>query len=167
MVRQILLMGVSGSGKSTIGKMLADRLGCEFVEGDDFHADKNITKMAKGQSLRDEDRLPWLHKLNKLLVEFSNKNEQVIMSCSALKKSCRTILKKDVRGFILIFLSGKYEIIQERIDNRKDHFMTSALLKSQFDSLEIPTTEETIVVSIDDPLEIIVINIMKDLGKII
>ena len=167
MIRHILLMGVSGSGKSTIGKMLAERLKCEFVDGDDFHSDNNINKMANGQSLDDTDRFPWLHELNSLLVEFSDSGEPVVMTCSALKKSYRAILKKDVQKLILIFLSGKYGIIQERIENRKDHFLNSKLLKSQFESLEVPDSEEAIRVPIDDSIENIVESIIKNLDDLL
>lgn len=131
-------MGVSGCGKSRIGKKLADTLNIPFFDGDDFHPESNILKMASGEPLTDEERLGWLNNLNKLAVK-QLKNNHLVISCSALKESYRKILKQNIEeNCHWIFLSGSFDTIRERLKNRKDHFMPDNLLQSQFDSLEEP-----------------------------
>lgn len=131
-------MGVSGSGKSTIGKKLADELKIPFFDGDDFHPQTNIRKMASGQPLNDEDRLGWLKSLNKLAAD-QLKNNSLVISCSALKEKYRQILSDGLeQNCKWIFLHGSKETIALRMSKRKDHFMPENLLQSQFETLEEP-----------------------------
>jgi len=134
----IIIMGVAGCGKTTVGKLLSQKLDWRFVEGDEFHPPANVEKMSKGIPLQDEDRWPWLQILRSIIEESIHKNENVVVACSALKAAYRNILwgsNKDVR---LVYLKGSFEIIEKRIQERKGHFMPSALLKSQFSALEEP-----------------------------
>lgn len=134
----IYVMGVSGSGKSTIGKLLADTLGCSFYDGDDFHPEKNIKKMQSGKPLNDEDRHDWIVLLNRLAKKQSH-GRLVVISCSALKESYRQTLRNGIIDECLfIYLKGDYQTILQRIKNRDDHFMPVDLLQSQFDTLEEP-----------------------------
>jgi 6-phosphogluconate dehydrogenase len=131
-------MGVSGCGKSTIGQLLSKEMNISFFDGDDFHPESNILKMSKGQALNDNDRLSWLQTLNKLAIGQSKNNSCVIV-CSALKKSYRDILNNGIENHTKwVFLQGSFEQISDRINKRVDHFMSSSLLKSQFDILEEP-----------------------------
>ncbi len=130
------IMGVSGCGKSTIGNLLAKKLDLPFFDGDDFHSTENVTKMASGIPLTDEDRIGWLEVL-KLAIE--NLSNGAIIGCSALKNSYRNLLARNIEKSVAwIFLDGSYEEIMSRMEDRKDHFMPPTLLKSQFGSLEIP-----------------------------
>jgi len=131
-------MGVSGVGKSTIGNLLSKALRIPFFDGDDFHPESNIKKMSNGQALNDNDRNGWLQILNKLARKQLEKNSCVIV-CSALKKSYREILEQGIeKNTKWVFLHGSFEQIKERINMRKNHFMSSNLLNSQFDTLEEP-----------------------------
>ncbi len=131
-------MGVSGCGKSTIGKLLAQELNIPFFDGDDFHPEANITKMSSGQALNDDDRQGWLETLNNLAKKQLTKNSCVIV-CSALKQKYRDILSLDIQNETKwVHLSGSFDQILERVNSRADHFMPSELLKSQFDILEEP-----------------------------
>lgn len=137
-------MGVSGCGKSTIGKLLAEDLKIPFFDGDDYHPKENIEKMSKGIPLNDEDRLGWLQTLNSLAKEQLNYQSCVIV-CSALKESYRKILSKHIENVTKwVHLSGTFSQIQERINKRSNHFMSSKLLQSQFDTLETPTKALTL-----------------------
>ena len=130
-------MGVSGSGKSTIGKLVADKLDLQFMDADDYHPPENIQKMASGLALNDEDRKGWLVRLNKLIKDAVP--EGLVLACSALKESYRGILSKEIDlELAWIYLDGTFEEILNRLKNRKEHFMPPTLLKSQFDTLEIP-----------------------------
>ena len=131
-------MGVSGVGKSTIGNLLSKELNIPYFDGDDFHPQENLLKMSNGIALNDDDRLGWLQTLNKLAINQLANNSCIIV-CSALKESYRTILNKTIEGRTKwIFLHGTFSQIKERINQRKGHFMSSDLLKSQFDTLEEP-----------------------------
>jgi carbohydrate kinase (thermoresistant glucokinase family) len=147
------VMGVSGSGKSTVGRSLAEQLGLPFFDGDDFHPDRNVAKMAKGLPLDDEDRLPWLKRLSQLAQAQAAKQGAVIAT-SALKASYRQILQEGIEPSELhwILLHGDPALIQQRMEQRKDHFMPPGLLRSQLETLEIP--ERAIHVDIDQsPVE--------------
>lgn len=129
----ILVIGVSGSGKSTIGKALSQSLRLPFFDGDDFHPKENVTKMAAGHPLNDKDRKPWLERLAELIRE----NNGLVLACSALKEEYRNILS--AAGTITwVFLDGNAKLIQERLKDRKGHFMPAKLLESQFNDLQIP-----------------------------
>ena len=160
----LILMGVSGSGKTTIGDALAARLGWRFEDGDSFHPASNVAKMSAGQPLTDEDRQPWLQAIADEIDRTCKAGERVVIACSALKRAYRAILlhgRKDVR---FIFLDGSQELIAERLDRRRGHFMPPELLTSQFTSLESPGPDEpAITVSIDATVDAIVDDIVRQL----
>ena len=160
----LVLMGVSGSGKSTIADRLAARLDWRFEDGDGFHPPGNVAKMSAGQPLTDDDRRPWLQAIADEIDRVSRQGERLVVACSALKRAYRDILshgRKDVR---FVFLNGSYELIASRLAARKGHFMPPGLLASQFKTLEPPdTSEHPVTVSIDAPVETIVDDIIHQL----
>ena len=130
-------MGVSGSGKTTIGRALAEELSVDFFDGDDYHPLENIKKMKEGKPLNDNDRYPWLIKLNALLI--GRRDQGCILACSALKESYRQQLTKGIDETVqLVYLKGAFTTIYDRMQSREDHFMPTALLQSQFAVLEEP-----------------------------
>ncbi len=129
-----LIMGVSGSGKSTIGKALSQKLDYTFYDGDDFHPPENIDKMSQGIPLNDSDRLPWLHNIKSVI----NKHKNAVITCSALKQSYRDLLEENNTDIIWIYLKGSYEIFLKRLQQRSEHFMKENMLQSQFQALEEP-----------------------------
>lgn len=133
-----VVFGVSGCGKSTIGKQLADRLGIPFYDGDDFHPKENVDKMSRGIALNDEDRKGWLDILS-LNMEQWQKTDGAVLACSALKEKYREKLSSRVKNPFWIFLKGSFELIEARLNQRSGHYMSSGLLKSQFEALEEPT----------------------------
>lgn len=135
-------MGVSGSGKTVIGTALARALGVEFVEGDDYHPAENVKRMAAGIALTDNDRALWLRALATRLREEKDAGTGFVMSCSALKRSYRDVLRAAAGEVIFIFLKGRRTLIAERIAGRHGHFMPSSLLESQFAALEEPSADE-------------------------
>jgi gluconokinase len=148
----IYIMGVSGSGKTTIGNLLSQKMNIPFFDADDFHTIANKEKMKSGQPLNDEDRQKWLLQINSLARKEAYLHGAVI-ACSALKNKYRMVLGEGIKDAVWIFLEGSYDIILERLKNRQQHFMPATLLQSQFDILEIP--EEAICISIEkDPVEI-------------
>jgi carbohydrate kinase (thermoresistant glucokinase family) len=155
-------MGVSGSGKTTVGALLAQKLSFRFYDGDDYHSKKNIKKMASGQALTDADRREWLLRLNGLAC--SNQNDGAVIVCSALKESYRQLLSQEIEEKCrFVFLSGTFEEIMDRMQKRVGHFMPPTLLRSQFATLESP--KGAIVVSIKNTPEAIVSTILDELGK--
>ena len=130
-------MGVSGCGKSTIGNLLSDELKIPFYDGDDYHSETNVKKMASGQPLTDDDRMDWLLSLNEIAL--NRREKGAIIGCSALKESYRKILENNLENDVSwIYLSGSFDEVMSRLNQRKGHFMPAALLKSQFETLEIP-----------------------------
>jgi gluconokinase len=141
--RIVLLMGVSGCGKSTTGRNLSRHLGWEYRDADSFHPPANIEKMKAGTPLTDEDRWPWLDAIGAWIDQCQATGSCGIVSCSALRRPYRDRLRGGGRRDIdLVFLDGTFATIAERMQRRKDHFMPPALLRSQFDALERPTADE-------------------------
>jgi carbohydrate kinase (thermoresistant glucokinase family) len=130
----VLVMGVSGSGKNTIGEPLARRLGWKFIDGDDYHPPENVKKMAAGIPLRDEDRWPWLDRLNAIL----RKETDAVLACSALKEAYRRRLLAGVGDCAIVHLRGSFELLRRRVEARRHRYMPASLLQSQFDTLEPP-----------------------------
>ena len=144
----VILMGVSGSGKTTIGARLAEDLGWRFIDADDFHPPENIRRMAAGQPLTDADRKPWLKRLREELAAVIEAGENVTLACSALSRESRLQLVVDPAVVRLVYLKGTIELIRQRLRNRSGHFMKESMLASQFAALEEPT--DALVVDIDD-----------------
>ena len=135
----VVLMGVSGSGKTTIGKILAGKLSWPFVEGDDYHPAANVEKMRAGKPLTDEDRRPWLAALRERVDRACTTGEDVVLACSALKHAYQDYLERhDPACVHYVYLHGSEELIKKRLAARKGHFMNPALLHSQFETLEPP-----------------------------
>ena len=143
-----LIMGVAGSGKTTVGKLLSDRTGWTFYDADDFHPAENIAKMSHGIPLNDEDRKPWLIKLKHLIDTTISDKKSAVLACSALKSSYREILQSDRPEIILIYLQGDYEQILARMKHRQAHFMQAEMLRSQFKILEEPQADLVVNVSL-------------------
>jgi gluconokinase len=137
----LVLMGVSGCGKSTVAGLLAGRLGWDFEEGDDLHPAANVEKMASGHPLDDEDRWPWLANVAEWIGERTDAGRPGIITCSALKKSYRDVLRGE--RVVFVYLAGTREQIARRLAARHGHYMPASLLDSQFDALEPPTPEES------------------------
>lgn len=159
----IVLMGVSGSGKTTVGKALSRQLGWTFVDADDFHPVANVEKMHRGEPLTDEDRRPWLTAIHQRLLEAAQRGENVVLACSALKHAYRDYLQHEEPEHIsFVYLHGSEELIRQRLAARTGHFMNPTLLHSQFEALEAP--DDAIEVDIAPPPEEIAINIRHRLG---
>jgi gluconokinase len=137
-----VVMGVSGSGKTVVGTALARALGVEFVEGDDYHPADNVKRMAAGIPLTDDDRALWLRALAARLREAKDAGTGLVMSCSALKRSYRDVLRAQAPEVTFVFLKGRRDLIAERIAGRHEHFMPPSLLESQFAALEAPSPDE-------------------------
>jgi len=148
----IIVMGVSGCGKSTVGRLLADRLGWPFIESDDFHSAEDILKMSNGIPLTDEDRWPWLNRLHDLMVDFSMQGQPVVLACSALRRSYRNLLAQGLNNVLFVYLKGDFELIFERMKSRS-HYMKPGMLRSQFDALEEPLDALTLDIK-ESPEEI-------------
>jgi gluconokinase len=146
----ILLMGVSGSGKTTVGQLLASQLGWEFADGDDYHPAANIEKMRSGIPLNDAERAPWLEALRVLIAGWITAGKNAVLACSALKGTYREILRlaSDVR---IVYLKGTPQLLQQRLHARVGHFMTERMLQSQLATLEEPQNEDAVVVDISQP----------------
>ena len=160
----LVVMGVSGSGKSTIAQKLAERLGWRYEDGDKFHPASNVAKMSAGQPLTDEDRRPWLQAIAGEIDRICEAGQRAVIACSALKHAYRDILvhgRSDVR---IIFLKGTQALIAHRLAMRKGHFMPAGLLDSQFKTLEPPDqSERPVTVSIDASVETIIDDIVRQL----
>jgi gluconokinase len=157
----VIVMGTTGSGKTTIGSLLAKRLGWEFVDADDFHPPSNVEKMKHGIPLTDADREPWLKALHDKIVEWTAEKRSVVLACSALKQSYRDELRasSDVK---FVYLKGSYQLFSERVLARRGHFAKQDLLASQFATLEEPT--DAIIVDAAPSPEQIVSEVRRKLG---
>lgn len=165
--RTLIIMGVSGCGKSLIGSMLAEALGGKFDDGDDFHPPANKAKMSARIPLTDEDRWPWLQILRERIVEMRAQTPWHVLACSALKRAYREVLRgEDSTGKLqFVYLRGSKELIASRLNARKGHFFQPALLDSQFAALEEPGAGEAIVVDISGTPEEIAQSVVKALGQ--
>ena len=157
--RFFIVMGVSGCGKSSVGKSLAEHLGWDFYDADDFHPPENVAKMADGIPLDDSDRAPWLDSLHDLISSWLKADRPGVLACSALKERYRQQLMKGNDGVQLVYLKGSYDLIWSRMIARKDHWMKPHMLQSQFQTLEEPTNALTIDISMS--LDDIVQEIMR------
>ncbi|MGC5584413.1 gluconokinase [Ornithinimicrobium sp. W1679] len=149
----VVVMGVSGCGKSTIARALHERLGWEFAEGDEYHPASNVEKMAAGRPLMDQDRWPWLRTLARWTQERDERGESTILSCSSLKRSYRDLLREGAPGTYFVHMHGDKGLLLERMETR-EHFMPPTLLESQLDTLEMLEPDERgVVVDIAHPVE--------------
>jgi gluconokinase len=159
----ILVMGVTGSGKTTEAVLLAHRLGSEFADADDFHSAENKAKMHRGIPLSDADRLPWLQTMHMYLLKAVTERRNVILACSALKESYRHLLLDGIDARV-VYLKGSYELIRRRLESRKGHFADEHILAAQFADLEEPTPAEAIIVDINAAPEVVVSEILLRLN---
>lgn len=159
-----IVMGVSGCGKSTVGRALAKKISGTFYDGDDFHPAANVEKMANGRPLNDTDREPWLKRLAQLATDSLAKRETAVIACSALKQKYRDLLRADER-VQFVYLQGDFDLIWKRISKRKGHFMKPKMLESQFATLEEPSHDEALHASVADSVDDIVSQIVQQLGQ--
>jgi gluconokinase len=164
MVRYAIIMGVAGCGKTSVGEGLSRLTGIRFMDGDALHSKENIAKMSDGIPLTDADRWPWLEAIGH---EFAQSTEPLVIGCSALKRSYRDKIRHHAGAPVcFIHLTGSREVIGQRMQNRRDHFMPPTLLDSQFATLEPPgTDEESTAIDIDQPLYAIVTRAARYLGE--
>lgn len=165
MSKVFVIMGVSGSGKTTVGLALARQLGVPFYDGDDFHPPENVAKMASGIPLTDEDRYPWLARLHDLIADHLARGETAVIACSALKKKYRDQLRAGNEGLSIIYLQGSLNLIWERMEARQAHYMKSNMLQSQFAALEPPSPHNTLIISVEHSVETIVNYIIEHIGQ--
>jgi gluconokinase len=158
----IILMGVAGAGKTTVGKRLAGELGWRFVEGDDFHPERNVAKMAAGEPLTDEDRAPWLERLRELIAQALERGEDVVLACSALRRSYRQRLAVEPARIRWVYLTAPAALLASRLVARTGHFMPPSLLDSQLATLEAP--EDALVVDVTPGPGEVVTRIRTGLG---
>lgn len=154
----IIVMGVTSSGKSTVGDALAKEIGAKFIDGDDLHPKSNILKMSGGQPLNDEDRAPWLERIRDAAFSLTRKSETGIIVCSALKKHYRDIIRDGNSNLTFVYLKGDFELIMNRIKARSGHFMKESMVASQFSTLEEPSLDE---------VDVITVNISGSVGDIV
>jgi gluconokinase len=150
----IIVMGVSASGKTTVGQMLARALGWGFSDADDFHGPANIEKMKKGIPLTDEDRQPWLRSLRTAIEQWNRSDKSHILACSALKEEYRQTLGQNDPKVVFVYLQASFDLVSERLKARKGHFFNASLLQSQFEALETPQ-DAVIVDASEKPYEIV------------
>ena len=161
----VVVMGVSGSGKTTVASLLAERLGCAFMDGDDFHPRENVEKMRSGLPLNDGDRLPWLEAIARRIDDWRERGESGVITCSALKRAYRGIIVGQRPDTNLVYLRGLRELIHGRLMARTAHFMPAGLLDSQFATLEEPAEDErAILVDIEASPSLIVDEIVRRLA---
>jgi gluconokinase len=158
----VVVMGVAGVGKTTVGRLLARGLGAEFIDADDYHPAANVAKMHAGRPLTDDDRRPWLARLNEVLLEHAARNADAVLACSALKQRYREQLLAGVTNGRLVYLRGTKEVIAERLGARREHFMNPTLLDSQLAALEEPA--DAIVADVGGSPEAIAAGILARLS---
>lgn len=163
---QIVIMGVSGSGKTTVATLLAQRLGCASVEADDFHSETSIAKMASGQPLNDADRWPWLQRLAAWMRERELEGRSSVVTCSALKRAYRDLLCGSSGNVVFIHLDGSRDLLAERLNARKGHFFPPSLLDSQLATLEpLGADERGAVFDVSEPLDALVSGVLAQLER--
>ncbi|HUE54654.1 MAG TPA: gluconokinase [Candidatus Udaeobacter sp.] len=157
----ILLMGPAGSGKTTIGELLAAQLGWQFADGDNFHSPANIEKISHGIPLTDSDRLPWLDSIREAISEWLSRHKNVVLACSALKRTYRDrlLISRDVK---LVYLKGSYDLLRQRLHARKGHYATEQILTSQFTDLEEPA--DALIIDVSPPPQEIAAEIRTKIG---
>ncbi|HMQ50709.1 MAG TPA: gluconokinase [Anaerolineae bacterium] len=165
MSRVFVIIGVSGSGKTTVGLALAQKLKAPFFDGDDFHPPENVAKMASGVPLDDNDRYPWLNRLHDLIADHLARGETAVIACSALKKKYRDLLRQGNDGVYIVYLQGSLNLIWERMAARQAHYMKADMLQSQFDALELPSPHNTLIISVDQSVDRIVDRILQNTGQ--
>jgi gluconokinase len=164
-IHALIVMGVSGSGKTTIAEALAQRIKWPFKDGDAFHPASNVEKMRNGHPLTDDDRWPWLRAIAAEIDRTTDAGRHIVITCSALKRAYRDILIGGRSGVRLIYLEGSRELIAERLRARRGHFMPPKLLDSQFAALEEPRDDErAIVVDVASTVDAVVDDIVRQLG---
>lgn len=161
---QVVVMGVTGVGKTTVGRLIAQRMGACFVDADDFHPPANVAKMRAGIPLDDDDRQPWLAALNAHLKEAARRGEGVVLACSALKAAYRERLREGLPGLRFVHLVGARELIAERLGARSGHYMNPALLDSQFAALERP--DDALSVDVGPAPEELANTVCADLARV-
>jgi gluconokinase len=157
----VLLMGPAGSGKTTVGELLASQLGWEFADGDSFHSPANVKKMSRGVPLDDHDRIPWLDAIRAATEQWNTQRRNVVLACSALKKSYRERLQIN-SGVKLVYLKGTFDLLRQRLHARKGHYATEQILTSQFADLEEPA--DAITIDVARSPEEIVLEIRRQLS---
>lgn len=158
----VVIMGVSGCGKTTVGRRLAQRLDWKYYEGDAFHPVENIQKMSKGIALTDDDRLPWLASIKKVIDQCCEGGSDAIVACSALRRDYRFYLAANIPEIRFVYLKGEFSIIRERMKSREGHYMKAGLLESQFASLEEP--DDAMVIDIGESPKEIVSRVVREMG---
>ncbi|MBT8330362.1 MAG: gluconokinase [Desulfofustis sp.] len=158
----IILIGPMGCGKTTVGELLAQRVGWPFADGDDFHPPQNVDKMRQGIPLQDSDRIGWLTSLRRHIDKQIQTESNLVMACSALKKSYREMLGIDQKQVVSVYLKGSAELLKERIAHRTHEYMNESLLKSQLQTMEEP--DDGLIVSIDKTPEMICSEVITMLG---
>lgn len=159
----IVLMGVTGCGKTTVGELLAEKLGWSFFDADGFHPSQNVEKMRAGIPLTDQDRLPWLEALAELIRNHQKDDCNAVLACSALKEGYRRTLAGNCQKIKFVHLKGDRELIRQRLAERKGHYMNPNLLQSQFDTLEEPTDSDSLAVNVSPTPEQIVDDVCQQL----
>lgn len=162
MARIIILIGPMGCGKTTIGRLLAETIGCSFADGDNFHSDGNIRKMSASIPLTDRDRLPWLEKIRNRIDSDLQNNSSLVLACSALKSNYRRILGIDQMRVFSVYLKGSRKLLEKRLARRIDHYMALDLLDSQLATMEEPV--DGVTVDINYPPEQLVTQIIRELN---
>ena len=161
MTLRMVVMGVSGCGKTSVGEGVAKRLGMPYRDGDELHPTANVAKMAAGTPLTDEDRWPWLDKVGNVLA----KDAPIVVGCSALKRRYRDRIRTEAGGAVIfVYLEGSRDLISGRMAKRTGHYMPLSLLESQFAALEVPGPDEAITVSIDQPLDATIADILSKIS---
>jgi len=163
--RVLVVMGVSGCGKTAVGRAVAARWGADFQDADDWHTPAAVAKMAAGHALTDVDRTPWLERLRDQVIGAVPGGARGVLACSALRKRYRDVLRHGQSGVKFVYLSGSHALIAGRMAARRGHYMPSSLLDSQFAALEPPGPEEALTVPVDPPLDAVVEAVMQALRQ--